>query len=102
MTTTREELEQELGKKFPNEKTFARSDTTFEAIRKAEAFAREQGFSVGRMQSDAPMGLKRGDVDIQKWRNIDFSDRRRIDGAILGADKRHGPVTVCWTDEECD
>lgn len=89
-------LEQELGKQLPNEKTFE-GVKSFEAYRAAEAFCAELGYSVGRMQREAPVGIKQGNTwDIHKWRNLSPTDRRTLDGAIVGFDKRNGPVTVFY------
>jgi len=96
--TPQESLEQSVGKELPIARSFA-SDETFGAIREAEAFCAELGFSVGRMQSSAPMGIKRGNYDIQKWRNLSHTDRATLDGAIVGQDKRNGPVTVLYCEE---
>ena len=94
-----EHLEMDTGKSLTNRKEFPRSDTAFEAFHAAEEFCKEQGFSVGRMQREAPIGIKRGNYDIQKWRNLDRDDRKLMDGAIIGSDKRHGPVIVVWAEE---
>jgi hypothetical protein len=74
------------------EKTFEGTEA-FEAIRKAEAWLKERGYSVGTMQGPAPMGIMKGDYDIAKWRNLRPSERYALDGQIDG-DKRNGPVTV--------
>lgn len=99
-----EQLEDLLGKPLTNEKRFPRSDTAFAAVSEAEAFCLKMGFSVGRHQRDAPIGIKRGrgQWDIQKWRNLDREHKKLLDGVIVGSDKRHGPVTVLWADEEPD
>ena len=100
MIYTATELEPVIGKSLTNAKEFPRSETAFEALSAAEEFCREQGFSIGTHQRQAPRGLKRGDFNIQKWRNLSAADRKLMDGAILGADKRHGPILVVWADEE--
>jgi len=97
--TDQEELERDTGKSMTFSKVFG-SEQTFAAYYAAEAFCQEQGFSVGRMQRDAPVGIKRGDWDIQKWRNRADKDRECMDGAIIGEDKRNGPVTVFYSEEE--
>lgn len=96
---TKDYLEEQTGKTMVNSETFQRSDDAFAAISAAESFCKARGFSVGTMQRDAPMGLKHGDFNIQKWRNLDREDRARLDGAIVG-EKRHGPVTVFWCAKE--
>jgi hypothetical protein len=89
---TKKQLEKTLGKTLPNKKIFKHKDT-FGAYHYAEEFCRRCGFSVGRMCYPGPTGIKRGDWDIQKWRNLSFEDRKLLDGAIVG-DFRNGPVTV--------
>lgn len=74
-------------------KTFSSPDT-FVAYHDAEKWLQDRGFSVGRMQGPEPVGIKRGDYDIQKWRNINSNDRELLDGLIVGDDKRNGPVTI--------
>ena len=91
-------LEQDLGKKMIFSKVFE-SGETFGAFRAAETFCQVRGFSVGRMQREAPVGIARGEFDIQKWRNLSRKDRQRLDGAIIGEDKRNGPVTVLYCEE---
>lgn len=97
--TPQESLEQDLGKELPIARSFA-SDETFGAINEARQFCTERGFSVGSMQADAPMGIKRGNYAIAKWRNLSHKDRKMMDGAIIGQDKRNGPVTVVYCEEE--
>lgn len=70
----------------------------FAACREAEAWLRERGFSVGRMQGPAPRGILRGDVDIQKWRNLSAGERRALDGRMTG-NMRNGPVCIEISDE---
>ena len=65
----------------------------FDAYHRAEAFLVAHGFSVGRMQGAAPIGIKYGAYNIQKWHNLRPSDRAALDGVISG-DKRNGPVRI--------
>ena len=65
----------------------------FNAYDAACAFLRANGFSVGRMEGPAPIGLLFGDFDIQKWRNLRPAERVALHGTLTG-DKRNGPVTV--------
>lgn len=64
----------------------------FAAVHAAEAWCREHGFSVGRMQAGAPRGLIHGECVISKWRNLTSGDRRALHGIMLGG--RGGPVQV--------
>lgn len=88
----KERLEGLVGK-LTFEKVFT-SLKTFSAFYAAEAFCKERGFSVGSMQREAPIGVIRGDYNVQKWRNLRPEDKKALDGFIVGEDKRNGPVTV--------
>lgn len=94
----KDDLERTVGKDLLNSKTFA-SLLTFGAYRDAEKFCKQQNFSVGRMCSPQPTGIKRGDWDIQKWNNLAQEDKKLMDGALMG-NFRHGPVTVHYTNED--
>lgn len=65
----------------------------FEACRAAEAWCRENGYSVGTMQGRDPRGILLGDYDIAKWRNLDKMHRAALHGVMTGS-MRNGPVTV--------
>ena len=90
--TEKERLEQAYGP-LMYEHVFT-GDKAFAAFEEAVTFCKERDFSVGRMQREAPVGVKKGDWDIQKWRNLDFEDKKLMDGFIVGLDKRNGPVGV--------
>lgn len=68
-------------------------DDTFGAYHKAEQYCKALGLSVGRMCSPQPTGLKEGEFDIQKWKNLDAEDIGGLDGVIVG-NYREGPVKV--------
>lgn len=65
----------------------------FQGFYAAEKWCRENGYSVGSMQRDDPIGILRGDVCIAKWRHLTKAERDALDGTIEG-DKRNGPVYV--------
>lgn len=67
---------------------------TFGAITAARDWLSERGFSVGRMCCDEPMGIMKGDFDIQKWRNLSERERGSLHGRITSDDFREGGVTV--------
>jgi hypothetical protein len=54
----------------------------FESIQAAEKWCGENGYSVGRKQADAPRGVKKGNWDIQKWRNLSDENIAFLDGQI--------------------
>ncbi|MEQ8395020.1 hypothetical protein [Thalassobaculum sp.] len=65
----------------------------FAAVRAAEAYCRERGWSVGRMQARSPRGvICRPNIDIQKWRNLRPNDRAALDAVMVG--DRQGPVEI--------
>jgi hypothetical protein len=68
----------------------------FEALNKATAWCRANGYSYGSMQADAPTGLLRGACEIAKWRNLTASEREALDGVLdaPGRKYRAGPVTI--------
>lgn len=89
----KEQVEAHLGKAVGEGIVFFHSPEAFRSHQLATTFCREQGLSVGRMCGDLPIGVKAGDWDIQKWRNLDKADMTQLDGALVG-DQREGPVTL--------
>jgi len=65
----------------------------FNAMRQAEAYLAQHGFSVGPTQGKAPRAIKHGNWKIAKWRNLTAAERRDVDGRMEG-DMRSGPVWV--------
>jgi len=63
---------------------FEDTGSDFSALRQAEAWCRERDYTMGCLQRGAPMGLKRGDCFISKWRNMDAATRRIMDGEVHG------------------
>lgn len=55
----------------------------FESLDSAERFLKNNNWSVGRMQSGSPIGVKEGVYDIMKWRNLDEEDKSILDGVIV-------------------
>ena len=100
MHSSKEDAERQTGRTFTDQKVFS-SDKTFSAYHQAEKFCRERGYSVGRMCGDDPTGIKIGSYDIQKWRNLSFSDRKLMEGALIG-EFRDGPVTVLFNEEDVE
>lgn len=72
----------------------------FEAYNAAEEWLKSMGYSIGSMQREAPVGFKKGDYDIAKWRNLDDQDKALLDGVIEGESKRNGPITVTFYNKE--
>lgn len=58
----------------------------FEAITKAEYWLKDNGYSRGSMQREAPIGIAKGSVTIWKWRNISREEHKILDGVIVPED----------------
>jgi len=70
----------------------------WEAVRAAEQWCEENGISVGTMQGSSPRGLKRGNFNIAKWRNLNRDDIALMDGTMTG-NMRNGPVEIQLLEE---
>lgn len=81
-----------MTRQIETEITFA-SAHEFHAVRSAEHWCADHGYSVGEMQRGSPRGLLAGDYAVAKWRNLTIAEREQLDGVMEG-DMRHGPVTV--------
>jgi hypothetical protein len=68
----------------------------FEALHLAEEWCRANGYSYGRLERGAPIGLLRGDFDISKWRGMTAAEREALHGTMSTSDLsyRHGPVVI--------
>ena len=66
----------------------------FAAISEAQKWLKDEGYSFGSMQREAPIGIMKGDYSISKWRGLSRQDIAELDGVIEGIDKRNGPVTI--------
>ncbi|MCV9908360.1 hypothetical protein OIV19_12125 [Brucella sp. HL-2] len=67
----------------------------FQAINRAESLLRQHGFTVGTMQRGSPRGVLFGNYDIQKWRNLNVSERAALHG-ILDGDRSSDAVIEIW------
>lgn len=63
----------------------------FSALDSAAKWCQQAGYSVGFLQANCPIGVKRGRFAISKWRGLSESERLTLDGALVG-DFRNGPV----------
>ena len=66
----------------------------FEAFHLAADYAEQMGYSVGSLQRDSPVGLKKGNYIVSKWRNLSSKDKQELDGMLISRDFRKGPVTL--------
>ena len=81
------------------EKIFKGNGEDFSATHEAEAWCRENGYSIGTMQNYAPRGILKGAYDIAKWRNLSSKEIAALDGEARG-NPREGPITVEIYDRE--
>jgi len=83
-------------------------DGAFTAITKAENQLRDEGFHVGSMCGDAPIGFAKGNYNyIAKWRNIPEDEYFKLSGIITVNDLkgtrhgyRDGHVTINYFKED--
>lgn len=55
----------------------------FRGLAELEAWTREHGLSLGRLQRDDPQGILIEDADVQKWRLLSEDDRAALDGIVV-------------------
>lgn len=67
---------------------------TFESLYSAREWCSENGYSCGSLCRDEPVGLKKGDYVIAKWKNMDDDDITLLDGRMTSTDFREGSVTI--------
>lgn len=71
-------------------------DLTFETEENAQQALSAAGFSLGKLQADAPRGVMYGNYDIQKWRNLNAMHRAGLHG-FYQRQHRKGPARVVLT-----
>jgi hypothetical protein len=69
----------------------------FDAFYAAEKWLKQNGYSIGSMECDRPIGIVKGDCYIPKWRYVD--DRAALDGVIATGGKRNCDITVIIFDD---
>lgn len=65
----------------------------FEAYNEAKKWCNNNGYSVGSMCGPEPIGLKKGEHYIGKWRNLSQKDLNELDGTMTG-NMRDGPIVI--------
>ncbi len=80
--------------RFPN------TGDDFSGLHAAEEWCKARGISVGRLQGPSPIGLLKGDFDIQKWRNLNAKDRAALHGTITFLGPPHCSDAVVTFDEK--
>lgn len=71
-----------LWRKIIQQIDFQKNEKDFSSIYMAEQWCKENWYSYGSMQREAPIAICKWDVDISKWRNL-WEDIKNIDGIIL-------------------
>jgi len=74
---------------------------TFASVSEAEDRLRKMGYTIGSMCGGEPIGFacKEKYDYIEKWYNIDPSDRKKVDGVMISNDWREGSVDIIWFSE---
>lgn len=79
-------------------KTFKNTGEDFSAIRAAESYLKEIGFSMGSMEGKCPIGVHQGDLFISKWTRMTTDEQNALDGALESADFREKDVILTISD----
>jgi hypothetical protein len=66
----------------------------FAAVRRAEFLLQAHGFSVGTMQRGSYRGILFGNYEIQKWRNLNVSERAALHGILDGDRCSHAQIEI--------
>lgn len=61
----------------------------FKTADEAVKYLEDKGYSVGKMQSDAPRGITVKKSDIMKWRNLSKEDIATLDGILIPVDEEY-------------
>lgn len=83
------------GREIKERKTFYVKGT-FESLYAAKAYLQKNGYSEGSLARNLPVGLLKGDYNIQKWYNLSDMDIAELDGVMLSADFREGNVELLF------
>jgi len=82
-------LDENTGREIIQEITYKQNkesiDGAFVAITKAVNYLRENGYTIGSMCGNMPMGFAKADKinHIAKWRNISRDEYNKLDGIII-------------------
>lgn len=67
----------------------------FNSYYAARHWCKENGYSLGPMARDLPIGLMYGDWDIAEWGNLSDIEKHRLDGTMVCITNFHnGPVHI--------
>jgi hypothetical protein len=76
-----------------------KEEKVFDSRTLAETWLKENGYSVGRMSRDNPIGVYKGDADIAKWHNLSKSDKAMLDGVITSMDWRTDAKVILFEEK---
>lgn len=80
---TKEDAERWLGKKLNGVREFVSPNgNDFEALYLAQDWADENGYTVGSLERNQPIGIALDSEYVSKWRNLG-QDKLLLDGVIL-------------------
>lgn len=66
----------------------------FEALRAAEKWLEENGFSIAPLCGFYPVGVMKGEHCIAKWRNLTRAEIERLHGTMTSENFRNADVVV--------
>jgi hypothetical protein len=71
---------------------------TFLAFHEAENLLKEEGYTIGSMCLNEPIGFADGEKYkyISKWYNMDREEHMLLDGVIISDDFREGGVEILY------
>lgn len=70
------------------------------ALGEARKWLEQQGYFLGTLQGEAPMGIAKSNWVCTKWVNFTIDGIRTLEGYICAGDKRFGDITVVLFDED--
>jgi hypothetical protein len=80
-------------KKIKQKEVFTKNGT-FESYYAACHWLTENGYSYGSMCCPQPIGIMKGDYNIQKWKNLSNFQISQLHGVMTSSDWREGSVLI--------
>jgi len=69
---------------------------TFGAVTEAREWLKTEGYVIGSMCGDEPIGFSKVADYIAKWRNISPIEWKKLDGILISDDFREGDVKILF------
>jgi hypothetical protein len=71
---------------------------TFSAFYEAQSLLKEEGYTVGSMCRDEPIGFADGEKYdyVSKWYNMNGDEKLLLDGVMISDDFREGGVEILY------